>query len=91
MGILGPFYEPYIGSLLTHFKMLTNELLKSSMPGVTAGSGDKDTTLIKALLNQRPKRVSHLLKDNLPGNSKFYLCMDSPVTGLLKLIRNRPF
>lgn len=28
---------------------------------------------MKALLSQRPKRVSHLLKDNLPGSSEFYL------------------
>lgn len=52
------------------------------MPGVSAGSADKETTLMKALLNQRPKRVSHLLKDNLPGNSKFYLCIDSPVSAI---------
>uniref|UniRef100_A0A674PEJ0 5-aminolevulinate synthase n=1 Tax=Takifugu rubripes TaxID=31033 RepID=A0A674PEJ0_TAKRU len=35
---------------------------------VQKGSADRETTLMKALLNQRPKRVSHLLKDNLPGN-----------------------
>lgn len=61
------------------------------MPGVFAGNGDKETNLMKVLLNQRPKKVSHLLKDNLPGNSEFHLCTDSLVTGLFKDMRNGPF
>ncbi|CAG07073.1 unnamed protein product, partial [Tetraodon nigroviridis] len=40
--------------------------------GVFTGSGDRGTNLMKVLLNQRPKKVSHLLKDNLPGNMSCY-------------------
>lgn len=74
MGILSTCFETYSGSWLTCFKKL---IFKVIMPGVFTGSGDKETNLMKVLLNQRPKRVSHLLKDNLPGNSEFYFCHDN--------------
>merc|ERR1719402_62006 len=34
---------------------------------IKVGGGDRDA-LMKNLLNQRPKRVSHLLQDNLPSH-----------------------
>ncbi|KAM6979753.1 5-aminolevulinate synthase, non-specific, mitochondrial-like [Aplochiton taeniatus] len=49
------------------------QLNEASMVSTTKTSGDVDrTNLIRSLLKQRPKRVSHLLKDNLPSLSNFH-------------------
>lgn len=50
------------------------ELKKPSLASITGGSRGGKTNLMETLLKQQPKRVSHLLKDNLPGSSEFYLC-----------------
>lgn len=48
------------------------QLKKPSSASTTEGSGGEPANLMKTLLKQRPKMVSHLLQDNLPGSSKFY-------------------
>ncbi|KAM8756914.1 5-aminolevulinate synthase, nonspecific, mitochondrial [Acanthopagrus latus] len=45
-----------------------SQLKKPSTDSNMKGSGDEQTNLMKALLKQRPKRVSHLLQDNLPDS-----------------------
>ncbi|XP_040889870.1 5-aminolevulinate synthase, nonspecific, mitochondrial isoform X1 [Toxotes jaculatrix] len=49
------------------------QLKKPSLASTTKGSEEDSTNLMKTLLKQRPKRVSHLLQDNLPGSmSRFH-------------------
>ncbi|XP_058488740.1 5-aminolevulinate synthase, nonspecific, mitochondrial [Solea solea] len=43
------------------------QLMQSSLASTTKGSGKEPTDLMKTLLKQRPKMISHLLQDNLPG------------------------
>lgn len=51
-----------------------------------ASTTEGETTLMKTLLKQRPKKVSHLLQDNLPGRSRFYV--DSFITLSCKPVIN---
>ncbi|XP_018543693.1 5-aminolevulinate synthase, nonspecific, mitochondrial [Lates calcarifer] len=49
------------------------QLKKPSSASTTEGSGGEPANLMKTLLKQRPKMVSHLLQDNLPGSmSRFH-------------------
>ncbi|XP_019952425.1 5-aminolevulinate synthase, non-specific, mitochondrial [Paralichthys olivaceus] len=50
-----------------------NPLKKPSLASTMQGTGGEPTDIMKTLLKQRPKRVSHLLQDNLPGSlSRFH-------------------
>ncbi|KAF7668400.1 hypothetical protein LDENG_00011130 [Lucifuga dentata] len=42
------------------------EMKQSSLASTTKVTGDEQTSLMKSLLKQRPKKVSHMLHDNLP-------------------------
>uniref|UniRef100_UPI0037E99EE2 5-aminolevulinate synthase, non-specific, mitochondrial n=1 Tax=Semicossyphus pulcher TaxID=241346 RepID=UPI0037E99EE2 len=44
------------------------QLKKSSLASTLKASEGEQTNLMKTLLKQQPKRVSHLLQDNLPGS-----------------------
>lgn len=44
------------------------QLKKPSVAAPRCGHADQGNNLIKSLLTQRPKRVSHLLKDNFAAN-----------------------
>lgn len=44
------------------------QLKKPSLAAAHRGRADQGNSLIKSLLTQRPKRVSHLLKDNFPAD-----------------------
>ncbi|XP_068451269.1 5-aminolevulinate synthase, non-specific, mitochondrial [Clinocottus analis] len=46
--------------------------LKPSLASTMKGSGGEKSNLLNTLLKQRPKSVSHLLKDNLPGSLSRY-------------------
>lgn len=48
------------------------QLKKPSLASTSIGSEQEPANLMRTLLKQRPKMVSHLLQDNLPGNSTFY-------------------
>ncbi|KAK2861916.1 hypothetical protein Q5P01_001449 [Channa striata] len=49
------------------------QLEKPTLATATMGNESEPTNLMKTLLKQRPKRVSHLLQDNLPGRmSRFH-------------------
>lgn len=48
--------------------MPADQLKQPNLASTTEG----ETTLMKTLLKQRPKKVSHLLQDNLPATSRFY-------------------
>lgn len=51
----------------------SSQMKKPSMATAIKGSGGEPTNLMKTLLKQQPKRVSHLLQDNLPGSlSRFH-------------------
>ncbi|XP_034724809.1 5-aminolevulinate synthase, nonspecific, mitochondrial isoform X1 [Etheostoma cragini] len=50
----------------------TAQLKKPSLASTIQGSGGEQTNLMKTLLKQRPKGVSHLLQDNLPGKMSRY-------------------
>ncbi|AWP02589.1 alas1 ALAS-N wu:fb58d01 wu:fi12g09 isoform 2 [Scophthalmus maximus] len=45
-----------------------DQLKKPSLASTIMGVGGEPMDLLKTLLKQRPKRVSHLLQDNLPGS-----------------------
>lgn len=45
-----------------------SQLKKPSLASTIEESGGSQTNIIKTLLKQRPKRVSHLLQDNLAGS-----------------------
>lgn len=47
------------------------ELSRDRLANTIKKREDDRTNLMTALLKQRPKKVSHLLQDNLPSNSKF--------------------
>ncbi|XP_068598480.1 5-aminolevulinate synthase, non-specific, mitochondrial isoform X1 [Brachionichthys hirsutus] len=49
-------------------RTVQKELSAHQLANTIKGSGDDQTNLMTALLKQRPKRVSHLLQDNLPGS-----------------------
>lgn len=49
------------------------QLKKPSLASASKGSGREPANLMRTLLKQRPKMVSHLLQDNLQGNmSRFH-------------------
>ncbi|XP_029990635.1 5-aminolevulinate synthase, non-specific, mitochondrial [Sphaeramia orbicularis] len=50
----------------------TTQMKQPSLASTTKGSPEKQTNLMQTLLKQRPKRVSHLLKDNLPVSPIHY-------------------
>lgn len=59
--------------LFFFFAELSPAQLKPSFASNIKGSGEEKTNLMTTLLKQRPKGISHLLQDNLPGSCKFYL------------------
>ncbi|KAF3690041.1 5-aminolevulinate synthase, nonspecific, mitochondrial [Channa argus] len=49
------------------------QLKKPTLATTTMGNEREETNLMKTLMKQRPKRVSHLLQDSLPGRmSRFH-------------------
>ena len=61
----------FLSSLDLILEVSPSQLKKPSTDSNMKGSGDEQTNLMMALLKQRPKRVSHLLQDNLPDSSMF--------------------
>lgn len=60
---------------LVHFTEVSSaQLKKPSLAAPHRGRSDQGTSLINSLLTQRPKRVSHLLKDNFPTNRECCWC-----------------
>ncbi|XP_031694067.1 5-aminolevulinate synthase, non-specific, mitochondrial isoform X2 [Anarrhichthys ocellatus] len=53
-------------------KKVSPAQLKPSLASTIKGSGEEKANLMKDLLKQRPKSVSHLLQDNMPGSLSRY-------------------
>lgn len=61
-------FQEDVQEVRTVQKEVSPAQLKPSMANPIKGSGDAQANLMKTLLKQRPKRVSHLLQDNLTGS-----------------------
>lgn len=61
----------FLSSFDLFLEVSPSQLKKPSMENNMKECGDEQTNLMKTLLKQRPKRVSHLLQDNLPNSSTF--------------------
>lgn len=60
---------------LVHFTEVSSaQLKKPSLAAAHRGRADQGNSLINSLLTQRPKRVSHLLKDNFPADRECRWC-----------------
>lgn len=60
---------------LVHFTEVSSaQLKKPSLAVPHRGRADQGNSLINSLLTQRPKRVSHLLKDNFPADRECCWC-----------------
>uniref|UniRef100_A0A668RN46 5-aminolevulinate synthase n=1 Tax=Oreochromis aureus TaxID=47969 RepID=A0A668RN46_OREAU len=66
---VGIEFQEDVQEVRTVKKEVTADQLKQ--PNL-ASTTEGETTLMRTLLKQRPKKVSHLLQDNLPGRSTFY-------------------
>uniref|UniRef100_A0A3Q3M704 5-aminolevulinate synthase n=1 Tax=Mastacembelus armatus TaxID=205130 RepID=A0A3Q3M704_9TELE len=71
---VGMEFEEDVQEVRTVQKEVTpDQVKKPSLANTIKGSGGEQVNLMKTLLKQRPKSVSHLLKDNLPGSlSRFH-------------------
>ncbi|XP_037346812.1 5-aminolevulinate synthase, nonspecific, mitochondrial [Pungitius pungitius] len=65
-------FEEDVQEVRTVKKELSPAQLKPSLASDSKGSGEERTNLMRTLLKQRPKGVSHLLQDNLPGSLSRY-------------------
>ncbi|XP_034388742.1 5-aminolevulinate synthase, nonspecific, mitochondrial [Cyclopterus lumpus] len=65
-------FQEDVQEVRTVKKEVSPAQLKPSLASTIKGSGGEKTNLLKTLLKQRPKSVSHLLQDNLPGSLSRY-------------------
>ncbi|XP_040060199.2 5-aminolevulinate synthase, non-specific, mitochondrial [Gasterosteus aculeatus] len=65
-------FQEDVQEVRTVKKELSPAQLKPSFASNIKGSGEKKTNLMTTLLKQRPKGISHLLQDNLPGSWSRY-------------------
>ncbi|KAM6947589.1 5-aminolevulinate synthase, non-specific, mitochondrial [Lycodopsis pacificus] len=65
-------YQEDVQEVRTVKKDVSPAQLKPSLASTIKGSGLEKTNLMKDLLKQRPKSVSHLLQDNMPGSLSRY-------------------
>ncbi|XP_056293172.1 5-aminolevulinate synthase, nonspecific, mitochondrial [Pseudoliparis swirei] len=65
-------FQEDVQEVRTVNKEMSPAQLQPSLASSMKGSGGEETNLLKTLLKQRPKSVSHLLQDNLPGSLSRY-------------------
>nr|XP_040060199.1 5-aminolevulinate synthase, nonspecific, mitochondrial [Gasterosteus aculeatus aculeatus] len=65
-------FQEDVQEVRTVKKEMSPAQLKPSFASNIKGSGEEKTNLMTTLLKQRPKGISHLLQDNLPGSWSRY-------------------
>ncbi|XP_075966926.1 5-aminolevulinate synthase, non-specific, mitochondrial isoform X1 [Anarhichas minor] len=65
-------FQEDVQEVRTVKKEVSPAQLKPSLASTIKGSGEEKANLMKDLLKQRPKSVSHLLQDNMPGSLSRY-------------------
>ncbi|KAM8916455.1 5-aminolevulinate synthase, non-specific, mitochondrial [Spinachia spinachia] len=65
-------FEEDVQEVRTVKKELSPAQPKPTLASAIKGRGEENTNLMTTLLKQRPKGVSHLLQDNLPGSLSRY-------------------
>ncbi|XP_068568430.1 5-aminolevulinate synthase, non-specific, mitochondrial [Cebidichthys violaceus] len=65
-------FQEDVQEVRTVKKEVSPAQLKPSLASTIKGIGGEKTNLMKTLLKQRPKSVSHLLQDNMPGSLSRY-------------------